>query len=184
MPTRNLKELLNFRCSNAGMPKLAKLTACVAFLPAFVTLAPALPAAGDDLKGGVTTERVVVDPMTGFAIGGFDPVAYFELGTAVEGRDAYEATWDGAIWRFANAGDRDAFKDAPDLYAPQFGGHCAMSAAEGVPAEGDPRIFAIAGGRLYFFRGESERRQWLAAPGTLIAAGEAKWQQLRETLAE
>jgi hypothetical protein len=175
--------LLNFGCSNAAMRKLTR-SAVQAIVPALVAAALLVPAAGEEHKAGVTTERVVVDSMTGFAIGGYDAVAYFERGTAVEGRDGFEATWDGAIWRFANAGDRDAFLDAPDLYAPQYGGHCAMSAAEGVPAEGDPRIFAVAGGRLYFFRGEAERQEWLASPGQLIAAAEAKWPQVREMLAE
>ncbi len=142
------------------------------------------PSAGAEEKAGVTTERVVVDATTGFAIGGYDPVAYFEEGRPVEGRAGFETTWDGAIWRFANAGDRDAFKDAPDVYAPQYGGHCAMSAAQGVPAEGDPRIFAIAGGRLYFFRGDTERQEWLGSPERLIAAAEANWPKLRGMLPE
>jgi hypothetical protein len=142
------------------------------------------PAFGAERKPGVTTERVVVDSVTGFAIGGFDPVAYFEQGKPVEGRDGFEATWDGAIWRFANSGDRDAFSDAPDLFAPQYGGHCVTSAAKGVPAEGDPRVFAIAGGRLYLFRGEAERREWLASPASVTSAAEANWPKLREMLPE
>jgi len=154
-------------------------------LPALVTVAALVaPAAAVERMAGVTTERVVVDAMTGLAIGGYDPVAYFEQGKAVEGRDGFEATWDGAIWRFANAGDRDAFKDTPDLYAPQYGGHCVTSAAKGVPAEGDPLIFAIAGGRLYLFRGETERQEWLKAPERLTSAAEANWPRIREALPE
>jgi len=156
----------------------------LAFLltPTAVAAAPDAPVG--EREGGVTTERIVVDRMTGFAIGGYDPVAYFDLGRPVDGQSGIEASWDGAIWRFANTGDRDAFLDAPDLYAPQFGGHCAMAAAGGIAAEGDPRIFAIFGGRLYLFRLESDRERWLAAPRPLIAAATRKWPGLIKTLAE
>lgn len=150
-------------------------------LAVFLSVTPGIAA---EIKPGVTSERIVVDSMTGFAIGGYDPVAYFEQGKAVDGRDGFEATWDGAIWRFANAGDRDAFTEAPDLYAPQYGGHCVTSAAKGVPAEGDPLIFAIAGGRLYFFRGEAERLEWLASPARMTAEAEGNWPRLQKTLAE
>lgn len=166
------------------MPKPRRAPLAGAILPLLLSVGLAAPAVAEDQKAGVTTERVVVDAMTGFAIGGFDPVAYFEQGRPVEGRDGFEANWDGAIWRFANAGDRDAFTDSPDLYAPQFGGHCVTSAAKGVPAEGDPEIFIIAGGRLYLFRGEEERREWLAAPDALVAAAVANWPKIRAMLPE
>jgi YHS domain-containing protein len=143
----------------------------------------ALPGAAAEGKGGATTERVVVDQATGFAIGGFDAVAFFIDRRPVDGVGGFEASYDGAIWRFASEGNRDAFIDAPDLYAPQYGGHCARSAAVGVAAEADPRIFAVYGGRLYFFRLESDRARWLVAPEQHIAAAARNWPGLIETLA-
>jgi YHS domain-containing protein len=136
-----------------------------------------------EVEGGTTTERVAVDQTTGFAIGGFDAVAYFVDRRAVDGLGGFEASYDGAIWRFASKGNRDAFIDTPDLYAPQYGGHCARSAAIGIAAEADPQIFAIYGGRLYFFRLEADRARWLAAPDAHIAAADRNWPRLIETLA-
>ncbi|MGF1528003.1 MAG: hypothetical protein ACFCBW_14600, partial [Candidatus Competibacterales bacterium] len=47
------------------------------------------------------------------AIGGYDPVAYFRNNRPVEGRGAFEVTWNGATWRFASAENRDRFQADP-----------------------------------------------------------------------
>lgn len=150
-----------------------------------INIAPAALALAGEAQpaGGATTERVIVDRTTGFAIGGFDAVAFFIDNRPVDGVGEFETSYDGAIWRFASKGNRDAFADTPDLYAPQYGGHCARSAAIGVAAEADPRIFALHGGRLYFFRRESDRDRWLRAPDRHIAAANRNWLRLIETLA-
>ena len=153
-------------------------------LCALLILAGAFPLSAREEDGGATTRRVVVDPMTGFAIGGYDPVAYFAEGRAVEGQSRIEASWGGAIWRFANLGNRDAFLEAPDIYAPRFGGYCARGAAIGVAVEGDPRVFAIHGGHLYFFHTESDRARWRLAPDPHIGAAEKNWPRLEQMLAE
>lgn len=138
---------------------------------------------GVETKGGATTQRVAVDQTSGYAIGGFDPVAYFVERRPVEGVRGVEAIYQGAIWRFASKGNRDAFVDTPDLYAPQYGGYCARSAALGIVAEADPRVFAFYRGRLYFFRGEAERARWLIAPEDHIAAATRSWLRIVQTLA-
>jgi YHS domain-containing protein len=146
-------------------------------------LGGAAPALAIDMEAGTTTERVLVDQATGFAIGGLDPVAYFIDRRPVEGLRGVEATYEGAIWRFASKGNRNAFVDAPDLYVPQYGGHCARSVALGIAAEADPRVFAVYRGRLYFFRREWERARWLAAPDEHIAAAARNWPRLIGALA-
>jgi YHS domain-containing protein len=144
----------------------------------------ACPVAAVEAAGGTTTERVVVDQATGFAIGGFDTVAFFIEKRPVDGMPGFEASYDGAIWRFASKGNRDAFVETPDLYVPQYGGHCARSAAIGIAAEADPRIFAVYKGRLYFFRGDSDRARWVASPDAYVAAANRNWPRLIETLAQ
>ena len=79
-----------------------------AVLMAFLAAAPAAVAA--------TTERLVVDWHTGLAIGGYDPVAFFTDGRPVAGSADFELRYGGAIWRFRNVGNRDAFAARPDLW--------------------------------------------------------------------
>ena len=51
---------------------------------------------------------------SGAAIEGYDPVAYFMDGKAVEGQDAYTHDWKGVAWKFASAEHRDAFAANPE----------------------------------------------------------------------
>jgi YHS domain-containing protein len=59
----------------------------------------------------------------GLAVKGYDVVAYFTLGKPTEGDSAFSTEWQAATWRFANARHLEAFKAAPEKYAPQYGGY-------------------------------------------------------------
>lgn len=58
----------------------------------------------------------------GVAIDGYDPVAYFTKGQAMQGSEAYTYYWDDAEWRFINAEHRDLFAANPKKYTPRHGG--------------------------------------------------------------
>jgi len=57
-----------------------------------------------------TDSQLTVNPETGIAISGFDPVSYFTDGKALFGRPEFELNKDGAVWRFSNEGNRGAFE--------------------------------------------------------------------------
>lgn len=57
------------------------------------------------------------------AILGYDTVAYFTEKRAVKGSEAHSHRWQGAVWHFASAGNRDLFAANPRRYAPQYGGY-------------------------------------------------------------
>lgn len=59
----------------------------------------------------------------GVAIKGYDTVAYFTLAEPVKGSREFEHRWNGARWRFANAEHLNFFKNAPEKYAPRYGGY-------------------------------------------------------------
>ena len=59
----------------------------------------------------------------GIAIKGYDPVAYFTEGKAVEGMKKYQHEWQDAKWRFASQAHLDLFRANPEKYAPQYGGY-------------------------------------------------------------
>ncbi len=101
----------------------------------------------------VAVDSIAIDWQTGYAINGFDPVAYFIEGAATSGDPAFEAHWRGAVWMFSSAGNRDAFVADPTVYAPVFGGHDPEMAARGHAAHGNPYHWMIEAGRLYLFRG-------------------------------
>jgi hypothetical protein len=118
---------------------------------------------------------VVVNPNTGLAISGFDPVAYFTDGKPVFGRPDLELTYDGTVWRFQNEGNRAAFKANPDVYAPRFGGYDPVAIARGAWVAGHPLVWAVIGDRLYLFYDDQARAAFLADAGRIIATAERKW---------
>src|SRR5579884_2882030 len=88
--------------------------------------------------------RVEVDPRTGLAIGGFDPVAYFAEHAPRLGRPDFEVDRYGVVWRFENPGNRAAFAAHPDVYRPQFGGYDPVAVGRGALVPGHPLVSAIA----------------------------------------
>ena len=126
-----------------------------------------LPAGHQQARaGGLEALRLetatISDPLTGIAIFGYDPIAYFVNGQAVPGDPAIEPEAGGMAWRFSSLANRAAFLDQPALYAPAGGGFDPVAAARGLRLAGDPEVFAIVGQQLYFFRSAAERRGFLA----------------------
>jgi hypothetical protein len=130
-----------------------------------------------------TTERLVADRMTGLAIGGFDPVAYFTDARPLAGRPDFEAAQGGAVWRFRNEGNRAFFVARPDVYSPQFGGYDPTDVVRGVAVAGSAKLWLIAGQRLYLFARPETRDAFAADPLRFVRDARARWPALRETLA-
>ena len=126
-------------------------------------------------RGAGVLERVVIDPASGLAISGFDPVAYFSRGKAQQGQPGLELRVAGAIWRFENEGNRAAFRENPDIYGPQFGGYDPVAVGRDTAVAGHPLIWAIDGERLYLFYDEAARAEFLADPERIIERARQKW---------
>ncbi|MGV3649780.1 MAG: YHS domain-containing (seleno)protein [Devosia sp.] len=142
-----------------------------------LTIAGVLCAWGALATPAVAAPGIVVDPFTGVAASGYDPVSYFVEPEPQRGRPEFEARWQEVTWYFASAANRDVFLRTPEIYAPQFGGHATMSLARGYLAEGDPRIFVRYRLKLYFFYSVGNREAFLLAPDAAIASAEASWQR-------
>jgi YHS domain-containing protein len=85
------------------------------------------------------------------AIGGYDPVAYFTLGTPVRGLPQLEYEWDEQRYRFSRPEHRELFKADPARYAPQFANRCAMALTRGEIHAPHPEYWLIVEGKLYLF---------------------------------
>ena len=139
-----------------------------------VLATPALRAAADGV--------VISNRYTGLAVDGFDPVAYFVIGAPRLGRAELELRVAGAIWRFANEGNRAAFAAAPDVYMPRFGGHDPLAVARGAATAGNPELWLVAHQRLYLFYSAGARKTFAANPDRAIEAAERHWPAVRRTL--
>lgn len=137
---------------------------------------------GQSSPRAATTERVVTDRLTGLALYGIDPVAYFTDRAPREGLRDYELPWAGATWRFLNEGNRAAFMRDPSVYEPRFGGYDPIAVGEGNPATGHPSVWSIHEERLYVFHSERNRARFAADPEAAIARAEGHWPALLATL--
>ena len=131
-----------------------------------------------------TTERIVVNRFSGVAIEGFDPVAYFVDGGAMQGTAEFEANLWGAVWRFRNEGNRASFLAHPEIYGPQFGGYDPADIARGVVVAGNPRFFVIAAQRLYLFSREDNRDAFAVDPERFLYEVGKRWPALQDKLGQ
>ena len=89
---------------------------------------------------------------TGFAVSGYDVVAYRSLTQApvgeaqpegVPGRADITAEYNGATFAFASEANRDTFLENPAFYAPAYDGHCAYGVSRGGKVPGNPNLWRI-----------------------------------------
>lgn len=125
--------------------------------------------------GPAAAKPTAVFASAGYAIHGFDPVAYFRKSAPVKGSDAHRLMWRNAIWRFENAANLAAFESTPRAFAPRYGGYCAMSLTTGALSPTKPQAWAIHDGRLYLTHSLVARDRWLDDPDRFIALADAEW---------
>ncbi len=86
------------------------------------------------------------------AIQGYDPVSYFKQNKAMKGSKNFTATYQGVVYNFSSAANKEAFLKNPSGYEPQYGGWCAYAmGATGEKVEVDPDTFKIIDGKLFLF---------------------------------
>lgn len=115
----------------------------------------------------------------GLAIRGYDPVAYFTRGRPTAGDPAVTLEWNGALWRFESAENRDRFAADPERWAPRYGGWCAWAVSRGYTAPTMPDAWSIVDGRLYLNYSTAVRADWERDVSGNIARAEAAWPGLR-----
>ena len=120
----------------------------------------------------------------GFAVSGYDVVAYRDLEqapvgqsqpAAVPGRADITAEHDGATYAFASAGNRDRFLADPEAFLPEYDGHCAYGVAKGGKVPGNPDLWRIVDGKLYLNITETVVGFWEEDIAGNLALSEANW---------
>ncbi len=133
-------------------------------------------------RAAALVETVVTDPISGIAIEGYDPVTYFIDGTPELGLPDFEYQWQGVPWYFVSAANRDVFIRNPEIYAPQYGGHCVTSLSRGYLSDGKPRLFLIRAMKLYFFYSVANRDAFLQSEQASVRQASNNWVTLQAGL--
>jgi YHS domain-containing protein len=118
----------------------------------------------------------------GIALDGTDPVAYFTQGQAVAGSPDYTYRWRGVTWQFSSSQHRDQFVQAPERYAPAYGGFCAWAVSQGYTAAIDPNAWRIVDDRLYLNFDLAIQRRWERDIPGHIQQADQNWPALADSL--
>lgn len=97
----------------------------------------------------------------GIAIRGYDTVAYFTQGEAVEGSPTITTEWQGATWQFSREEHKELFVSEPEKYAPQYGGYCAYGIANDYVVKIEPDQWQIVDDKLYLNYDARIQKAWL-----------------------
>nr|WP_321974591.1 YHS domain-containing (seleno)protein [uncultured Cohaesibacter sp.] len=124
------------------------------------------------------SRRIVVDSNSGFALYGYDPVAYFTDHAAIRGEREYEHVWQGVSWLFSSRANREVFVANPEVYAPMFGGHGALAMARGYISDSNPNVWAIYRSRLFLFYSYTARAAWAEAVDLHVERAIKNWKTL------
>ena len=122
-----------------------------------------------------TVSPIVIDPETGIALEGYDPVGYFTEGKAMKGDKAFQAEYQGAMFLFATAEHRALFVQNPEKYAPAHGGYCTQTLASGALTPASPVNWTIHGDRLFLTRSPGANEAFRASREEAITAGDRFW---------
>ncbi|WP_416899572.1 MAG: YHS domain-containing (seleno)protein [Minwuia sp.] len=129
---------------------------------------------------------------TGYAVSGYDVVAYHSLQqapvgdeqpAAVPGKAEFTADYNGATWAFANEANRDMFAADPGKYAPAYDGHCAFGIAKGGKVPANPHLWRIRDGKLYLNITKRVVGFWEADIPANLRSSEANWRSLEDQAA-
>ena len=115
---------------------------------------------------------------SGLGADGYDVVSYFVAGKPQKGTKKFSLEHRGAKWHFSSADNLEQFKANPDQYLPQYGGHCAYAMGKDYQAFGDPQVWAVHEGRLFFNYNHPVQQVWEVERGELIPAADENWSRL------
>lgn len=158
-------------------------------LAAALTMATNVANAGDQYIDG-----------SGYALGGYDPVAYWSLEQsavgekqpeAIPGKASITAEYNGAKWAFSSEENRDKFNADPTKWSPQYDGHCAYGVGQGGKVPANPNLWRIIDDKLYvninpavvgFFEADLDGNLQAAENGwgalEAAAASDRKWKEM------
>lgn len=115
----------------------------------------------------------------GAALHGYDPVAYFVAAAPQKGQAQYSYEYKGSKFYFASEANRRAFMEAPEKYAPQFGGYCAYGTSQGYKVSTQPDAFAVVKDKLYLNYNKKVQEIWRQdVPGNIERA-EKNWPEVQ-----
>lgn len=121
------------------------------------------------MAGEINTDR------NNIAIDGYDALTYHLQNKAVKGVSKFSIEWKGVVWYFSSNEHKELFKENPEDFAPLYGGHCANGLSDRHKVYGNPEIWLLQEGELFFFYSRRGRRAWIAETDTKRRQADEYW---------
>lgn len=114
--------------------------------------------------------------------GGYDLFSYQTDKKPLPGNGNFVSTVDNVNYIFANKDNMTTFNKNKSKYLPQYGGYCAFGASVGAKFIGDPNVWEVVEGKLYFNLDNGIKKMWVKdIPGNIKKANE-KWKEIKNVL--
>lgn len=129
---------------------------------------------------------------TGYAVSGYDVVAFFDLKQAefgqaqpkpVPGNELIFAEHKGATYVFASMENRVRFMNDPERFVPKYDGHCSLAVMAGVKLPGNPNNWRIIDDQLYLTTKNASFTAWEKSPIKHIVEADENWVEIDDDLA-
>ncbi len=135
------------------------------------------------LVASATFAKDLINNKDGVAIKGYDPVSYFKDGPE-KGSKEFSAEHEGVTYYFVSEENQKTFEQAPEKYAPAYGGWCAYAMIDGEKVSINPKSYKIVNGKLLLFYDKfftDTLKLWNKKdePETdLISTADQKWEKI------
>jgi len=126
-----------------------------------------------------TAQKSEIFIKDGYAIRGYDVVAYFSENKSVKGSEQFSFSWNGATWLFSTNKNKESFQSNPEKYAPQYGGYCAYGLSRGYKAPTQADAFTIVEGKLYLNYNLDIRSEWNKDQKGYIEKADKNWPEVK-----
>ena len=128
----------------------------------------------------VTAQNLVNIDSRGVMLDGYDVVELCKK-NEVAGQYKYAAEYQGATYQFASAANQKKFEANPAKYAPQYGGHCAVSTSMGMLEPGHISTWSVVDDKLYVQRNAKAQGMWESkGPKMFIPGADKNWPGLQK----
>lgn len=133
----------------------------------------------------VFTFNVSADSISNSTVGagGYDLVSYQNGKKPLPGNGNFFATVDGVNYIFSSKENLKTFNKNQSKYLPQYGGYCAYGTSVNKKFIGDPNVWEVVDGKLYFNLDNSIKAIWVKdIPGNLKKA-DKNWKKIKNVSA-
>lgn len=112
--------------------------------------------------------------------GGYDLVSYHQNDEPKKGTGAFVAEHAGVNYLFSSEENKKTFAENPNKYLPEYGGWCAYGASVGKKFIGDPEVWKVVDGKLYFNLNKDIQGKWETDLQKNITTANNKWDAIKE----